>query len=89
MFLKFFCLPVLLYELQAVGATAFLSNRQTRFEVSAVCFEFGRAFFCLFCFLDLLHPLKTTTKRKMHTPICIQQMTDKPIVILPKIKKKT
>ena len=44
-------------------------------------------FFCLFCFLDLLHPLKTTTKRKMHTPI--QQMTDKPIVIILKNKNKT
>ena len=88
MFLKFFCSPVLLYELQNVGATAFPSKRQTRFEVSAACFEFGRAFFfCLFCFLDLLHPLKTTTKRKMHTPI--QQMTDKPIVIILKNKNKT
>ena len=64
MFLKFFCSPVLLYELKAVGATAFPSKRQTRFEVSAACFEFGRAFFLFVLFFGSLAPVEDNNEKK-------------------------
>ena len=85
MFLKFFCSPVLLYELKAVGQLLSHPKDKLALKFLLPVLNLAELFFCLFCFLDLLHPLKTTTKRKMHTPI--QQMTDKPIVII--LKKKT
>ena len=49
MFLKFFLFACFVFwasGTEVVGATAFPSKRQTRFEVPAACFECGRAFFC-------------------------------------------
>ena len=64
MFLKFFCSPVLLYELQDVGATAFPSKRQTRFEVPAACLECGRAFFLFVLFFGSLAPVEDNNEKK-------------------------
>ena len=40
------------------------SKRQTRFEVSAVCFEFGRAFFLFVLFFGSLAPVEDNNEKK-------------------------